>query len=123
MKIIVILLICLIFPFYLSKAESPFRTYYAKYIYRNGETRPSESIVTVTPDNIYVDRNGEKKNFWCTYKGVVTHKESDNVSFNYHHFHLYKKDINLLVSERKIMKNNGVFYYIIIIDNQIQLAL
>ncbi len=123
MKIKLLFLFFLFFSCALFAAD-PNRTYQIKYILdSDGYAIPSESTVTVTPTKIYVIRNGETKYWDCEYKGVKIDKPDSNHEVKFHIYYLTNKKVYIIISDYKLVKHNGVFYYRFVIDGQVQLAL
>lgn len=119
-----LLLLFFIFFSVLSFAADPNRTYQIKYILdSDGYAIPSESTVTVTPNKIYVNRNGETKYWECEYKGVKIDQPDINHKIQFHIYYLTNKYIYIVISDYKLVKHNEVFYYRFVIDGQVQLAL
>ncbi len=123
MKKIYALLVLIVFSLKLF-AGDPNKTYNIKYLLdSDGYAVPSESTITVTPTKIYVIRNGETKYWECEYKGVKIDKPDVNHEVKFHVYYLTNKKIYIVISDYKLVKHNGVFYYRFVIDGQVQLAL
>ena len=55
---------------------------------------------------------------------LITFQVDTNVSFQYDYYHIYNSDIDrIVISERKEVKKNGIFYYRVVIGNKTYLAL
>lgn len=55
---------------------------------------------------------------------TITNQVDTNVSFQYDYYHIYNSDIDrIVISKRKEVKKNEIFYYRIIIGNKTYLAL
>lgn len=114
----------LIFLSVLSFAANPNRTYQIKYILdSDGYAISSESTITVTPSKIYLIRNGETKYWDCEYKGIKVDQPDINHKIQFHVYYLTNKNVYIVISDYKLVKHNGVFYYRFVIDGQVQLAL
>ena len=101
-----------------------FRTYQIKYILdSDGYAIPSESIVTVTPNKIYVNRNGETKYWDCEYKGQTFDEPRPGKKVYFNIYYLTNKNVYINISDYKLVKHNDVFYYRIVFAGQTQLAL
>lgn len=119
-----LLLVLLIFLSVLSFAANPNRTYQIKYILdSDGYAISSESTITVTPSKIYLIRNGETKYWDCEYKGIKVDQPDINHKIQFHVYYLTNKNVYIVISDYKLVKHNGVFYYRFVIDGQVQLAL
>ncbi len=77
----------------------------------------------VTPNRIYVYRNGQEKYWDCVYKGIKYDEPTKGKKVGYHIYYLTNHKINIIISDYKMFKENDVFYYLINIDGQTQLAL
>lgn len=55
---------------------------------------------------------------------TITNQVDTNVSFQYDYYHIYNSDIDrIVISKRKEVKKNGIFYYRVVIGNKTYLAL
>ena len=111
--------------------EPPNKTYQIKYIEEkeNGETYcyPQEFQVKVTRDRItYITKN----KYWnCRYDGMIDRhgkkitSKADPHEIYFFCYTLTTSGVKLYVSESKCVKYNGVFYYMLIFDGQVNYAL
>lgn len=107
-----------------SYSANPNRIYAIKYaIDKDNYAVASETTMTVSSDKISIVRNGEYKYWECEYKGQIYEEPVRGKKVTFHVFYLTNKHINIVISDYKLVKHNGVFYYSIDIDGQKQLAL
>lgn len=108
----------------INSLDNPNKTYYVKYILdENGYAINSESTITITPNRIYVTRNGKDKYWDCVYKGTKVDEPAPGKKVIFHIYYLTNSQVYLVVSDYKLVKHNGVFYYRLEFDGQAQLAL
>lgn len=123
MKKHILLVLCTLIPTLLF-AGNPNKTYQIKYLIdSDGYAVKSETTMTVTPNRIYILRNGEKKYWDCEYKGIQTDQPDKNHKVQFHIYYLTNKHVYITISDYKLVKHNGVFYYRITVAGQEQLAL
>lgn len=100
------------------------RSYNVKFLMTSsGDLIATNFILKVSGNEILYTKNGVTKNWDVKYEGEVTQNEQQGVSFKYYNYLLSQQNKNLYISTYKSIKHNGVFYYVLIIDGQKQLAL
>ncbi|GGE67933.1 hypothetical protein EV200_108207 [Pedobacter psychrotolerans] len=98
-------------------------TYYGKYTLGADQNWYSDTFtLTIDGNQLLYNKGNSVKNFEIKNQGVYS-RTDNGIVFKYQKYYLVNKKQYLLVSHRKEIKHNGVFYYRIIIDGQTQLAL
>lgn len=98
-------------------------TYYGKYTLGEDQKWYSDNFsLEIVSDQIIYTKGGSTKNFNAENQGIYSRKEN-GIEFKYQKYYLPSKKIYMLISHKKEVKHNDVFYYRIIIDGQTQLAL
>ncbi|QIL38097.1 hypothetical protein G7074_01670 [Pedobacter sp. HDW13] len=108
-------------PVILSKQSS--NAYYGKYTLGTDQNWYEDSFtITIDGNQLLYKKGNSVKNFEIKNQGIYSRTDNGTV-FKYQKYYLVNKNQYLLVSHRKEIKHNGVFYYRIIIDGQTQLTL
>ncbi|MFC0515166.1 hypothetical protein ACFFGT_13185 [Mucilaginibacter angelicae] len=107
-----------------SANSTVFKVYQGLYTFdTDGVIHADDFKLTVGSNQITYAKGEALKTFDVQYQGTITREPQPGIRFLYHKFLLLNKGEYLLVSDRKEVKHEGVFYYRIIIDGQVQLAL
>lgn len=100
------------------------RSYELKYTYdSNGDIHYNTASIYILSDKIIYIKNGNRKEFSSIDEGDYIDNSNPPASFKYRKFYLNVNGKYLYVSYKKIQKYNEVFYYHIILDNELSLAL
>ena len=118
-----LILICVLLASINSFGQNSSRVYSVKYFYSNSRGWVSDdTTLSLSTNRLVVQKGGYTKSWECEYKGIRTRQVDKNVSFKYHYY-LTKDNVKLIISDYKEVKHNGVFYYRIVFNDQILLAL
>ena len=113
-SIVLFLLLCISF---LSYAGNPNRLYNIKYVEQNSVPYNKGMTLKVTSTRIYYY---ERNSYWeCKYVGAT--KDQNGLIF--HKYILPSSGSVVLISDSKVMKIGGTFYYMIILNGQYHYAL
>ena len=124
-----IMLFCLFACFVANVyAREPYGDYICRYIVTyNSQTNETEyhqiyNPIKITHMGIRAENTNKGTKTWLAdYRGTNWVTVSGN-SEKFHNFYLTKQYVEFSISDRKFLYYNGKFYYIIILDGQMQLA-
>lgn len=103
--------------------DENYQTYEGKYTLDANQNWYDDNFTIIIDGNQLLYKKGNNtKTFEIKNQGIYSRTDNGMV-FKYQKYYLVNKNQYLLVSHRKEIKHNGVFYYRIIIDGQTQLAL
>lgn len=99
--------------------------YEFKYYLGNDLTYQTDGSILVSNNKIEVYQGNRLiRTFPYSSVETITNQVDTNVSFQYDYYHIYNSDIDrIVISERKEVKKNGIFYYRVVIGNKTYLAL
>ena len=99
--------------------------YEFEYYLGNDVTYQTDGTVLVRNNKIEVYQGNRLiRTFPYSSVETITNQVDTNVSFQYDYYHIYNRDIDrIVISERKEVKKNGIFYYRVVIGNKTYLAL
>ena len=99
--------------------------YEFEYYLGNDVTYQTDGTVLVRNNKIEVYQGNRLiRTFPYSSVETITNQVDTNVSFQYDYYHIYNSDIDrIVISERKEVKKNGIFYYRVVIGNKTYLAL
>ena len=99
--------------------------YEFKYYLGNDLTYQTDGSMLVRNNKIEVYQGNRLiRTFPYSSVEMITNQVDTNVSFQYDYYHIYNSDIDrIVISKRKEVKKNGIFYYRVVIGNKTYLAL
>ena len=99
--------------------------YEFKYYLGNDLTYQTDGSMLVRNNKIEVYQGNRLiRTFPYSSVEMITNQVDTNVSFQYDYYYIYNSDIDrIVISKRKEVKKNGIFYYRVVIGNKTYLAL
>lgn len=99
--------------------------YEFKYYLGNDLTYQTDGTMLVRNNKIEVYQGNRLiRTFPYSSVETITNQVDTNVSFQYDYYHIYNSDIDrIVISKRKEVKKNGIFYYRVVIGEKTYLAL
>lgn len=109
----------------IGQNNSMLERYEFEYYLGNDVTYQTDGTVLVRNNKIEVYQGNRLiRTFPYSSVETITNQVDTNVSFQYDYYHIYNSDIDrIVISERKEVKKNGIFYYRVVIGNKTYLAL
>ena len=109
----------------ISHNNSMIERYEFKYYLGNDLTYQTDGSILVSNNKIEVYQGNRLiRTFPYSSVETITNQVDTNVSFQYDYYHIYNSDIDrIVISKRKEVKKNGIFYYRVVIGNKTYLAL
>lgn len=109
----------------ISHNNSMIERYEFKYYLGNDLTYQTDGSILVSNNKIEVYQGNRLiRTFPYSFVETITNQVDTNVSFQYDYYHIYNSDIDrIVISKRKEVKKNGIFYYRVVIGNKTYLAL
>lgn len=106
----------------ISQAREPYGDYIVRYIVTDSAYHSIYNPLKITHVGIRVENTNFGTKFWeAEYKGAVYLTNSGG-SEKFHKFYLTNQYVEFSISDRKCVSYKGKWYYIIIVDGQVQLA-
>ena len=109
----------------IGQNNSMLERYEFEYYLGNDVTYQTDGTVLVRNNKIEVYQGNRLiRTFPYSSVETITNQVDTNVSFQYDYYHIYNSDIDrIVISKRKEVKKNGIFYYRVVIGNKTYLAL
>lgn len=114
--IILLFLMLPLFSLTVNSQNNVYRTYQVKYILDNdGYAIKYENTFRVAPHRMYILRNGQEDYWVSEYKGTIYEDpgKGKGKKIGLHTFYLTNKKVTVIISDYKLVKHDGVFYYLI----------